>query len=147
MSQLMLGVRSGTVRRRAAGKISTIAALQAIRKALAKLARTRWSWFGCQVPNSGVPLDRRKSRPAIYDNDCPNEAGTRANLLPAFAEIRGPAIWIEWDRSSPNTPAEVRQFGSPAILVNRKDVSGYAPHPGAACRLYSSPHGTRSDFA
>lgn len=80
----------------------------------------------------------------IYDNGCPNVAASRANLLRAFAETHAPAKWTEWERSSPDTPGYVRNFGSPAILVNGKDIAGHLPNAGSACRIYSTDDGQPS---
>lgn len=80
----------------------------------------------------------------IYDKDCPNVAATRANLMRAFAEARISSKWTEWERSSPDTPAYAREFGSPAILVNGRDIVGLCPSPTASCRIYSSAEGMAS---
>jgi mercuric ion transport protein len=77
----------------------------------------------------------------IYDKDCPNVAAARANLIQAFVEARIVAKWSEWERSSPDTPAYAREFGSPAILVNGHDIAGLSPNPRASCRIYSSEKG------
>ena len=53
----------------------------------------------------------------VYDKDCPNVAEARHNLLRAFAEAGTPARWTEWDQSRPETPARLRGFGSPTVLV------------------------------
>lgn len=80
----------------------------------------------------------------IYDRDCPNVAAARANLMRAFAEKGIPAKWTEWERSSSNTPGYAREFGSPAILVNGRDVEERVPSTGDACRIYQSPNGMPS---
>lgn len=80
----------------------------------------------------------------IYDRDCPNVAATRANLMRAFAGAHVAAKWTEWERSSPDTPAHAREFGSPAILVNGRDIAGQSPNAGASCRIYLSANGRRS---
>lgn len=79
----------------------------------------------------------------IYDRDCPNVAAARAQLLRAFAALNAPPLWIEWDRNAPESPEYVRHYGSPAILVNGKDVVGAQPNDGSACcRLYTAAEGT-----
>jgi hypothetical protein len=80
----------------------------------------------------------------VYDKDCPNIAGTRANLLRALVQAGVPARWIEWERSSPEVPARVRYAASPAIFINRQDVAGTQRFDGQSCRLYSSADGHRS---
>lgn len=77
----------------------------------------------------------------VYDHDCPNVAQTRAKLLRAFSKTGVAAKWTEWERSSPETPAHVRQFGSPAILVNGHDVAGMSPNAASACRIYHASDG------
>ncbi len=80
----------------------------------------------------------------VYDKDCPNVAAARANLLRAFAEAGAPARWTEWEQSRPETPARLRGFGSPTVLVEGKDVAGAQPVAGlAACRLYDAAEGRR----
>lgn len=77
----------------------------------------------------------------IYDRDCPHVAGTRANLSRAFSDAHLPQDWKEWDRSTDGSPARVRAFGSPTVLINGRDVAD-APHASAACcRLYVSGGG------
>src|SRR5712692_222178 len=80
----------------------------------------------------------------IYDRNCPNVAAARTNLMRAFAEKGISAKWTEWERSSPDTPAYAREFGSPAILVNGRDVAGLAPNTGDACRIYQVASGISS---
>ena len=75
----------------------------------------------------------------IYDEDCPNIEAAREQLRRAFREVGQPAHWQEWDRKDPSGPAHVRQFGSPAILVDGRDVAGASPSDGADyCRVYHS---------
>lgn len=78
----------------------------------------------------------------IYDSDCPNFRATRENLLRAFAQAGIRAKWTEWERSAPETPDHARQFGSPAILVNGRDIAGQMPDSAAACRIYRTTNGT-----
>jgi len=73
----------------------------------------------------------------VYDKDCPNVAATRTNLLRAFAEAGVSAKWTEWEASCPETPARLRGFGSPTVLVEGMDVAGAQPVEGlTSCRLY-----------
>ena len=77
----------------------------------------------------------------VYDNDCPNVAAARASLLRAFEEAGLPAKWQEWNASSADTPADVKGFGSPTVLVDGKDVAGTQGAGGRSCRVYSLPEG------
>lgn len=73
----------------------------------------------------------------IYDTDCPNVRCAREALLKGFSEAGLQATWTEWDRKSPESPTYARQYGSPTILVNGRDVAGVAPgNGGSSCRLY-----------
>ena len=40
------------------------------------------------------------------------------------------------DTSSPSSPADLRNWGSPTILVDGRDVAGGLPGGGSACRIY-----------
>ena len=74
----------------------------------------------------------------VYDSDCPNVGQTRAALLQACAQAGVSASWVEWDRKAPESPAYVREYGSPTILVNGKDVADAEPGEEVdCCRLYS----------
>jgi mercuric ion transport protein len=78
----------------------------------------------------------------VYDKDCPHVGAARANLLRAFEAAGVPAKWTEWEQSSPNTPARLRGFGSPTVLVEGNDVAGAQPVEGlACCRLYETEDG------
>lgn len=73
----------------------------------------------------------------IYDMDCPNVGHARAALLRGFSEAGLQPSWKEWDRKSPASPAYVRGYGSPTILVDGRDVAGAEPVDGSdSCRIY-----------
>lgn len=73
----------------------------------------------------------------IYDLDCPNVQEARKVLLGGFAESGLQPRWAEWDRKSPESPAYARQYGSPTILVDGRDVAGAQPAEGSdCCRVY-----------
>jgi hypothetical protein len=78
----------------------------------------------------------------IYDSDCPNVKEARAELLGAFAKTGLQPLWVEWQRGNPESPPYIEGYGSPAILVNGKDVA----HPrlsaeAACCRVYYGQNG------
>lgn len=78
----------------------------------------------------------------IYDDECPNVKDARAQLLRAFAETGLSPQWQEWDRNAPESPPQVRAYGSPTILVNGQDVADTFPSPDAdCCRLYMDDGG------
>jgi hypothetical protein len=73
---------------------------------------------------------------------CPHADEARRNLA---AALRGAGLqvrWTEWDLESPSTPARVRTFGSPTVLVDGRDVTGAEQGVGArapACRVEGAP--------
>jgi hypothetical protein len=78
----------------------------------------------------------------IYDADCPAAGAARENLRQALCGVNLPPRWTEWERSSSSTPQTMRAFGSPAILVNGRDVAGGEAPGAASCRIYQ-PHAGR----
>lgn len=79
----------------------------------------------------------------IYDPTCPNVVRARTALLEGFGAAGLQPAWTEWDRSAPESPAYVRGYGSPTILVEGRDLAGIAPGSGeSSCRLYRSRSGS-----
>jgi mercuric ion transport protein len=79
----------------------------------------------------------------IYDTDCPNIQRARKAMLEGFSQAGLQPSWTEWDPNSPESPAYVRGYGSPTILVDGRDVAGVAPgNGGSSCRLYRKGSGT-----
>jgi hypothetical protein len=72
----------------------------------------------------------------VYDPGCPNVAGARAQLQRAFSLAKVGPRWQEWNIADPGTPARLRGYGSPTVLVDGRDVSGGEPVDAASCRLY-----------
>ena len=60
----------------------------------------------------------------LYFKGCPNISMARKNLNEAFAKAEIPVRWDEIDLNEPNTPKELKGYGSPTILVDGKDVTG-----------------------
>ena len=80
----------------------------------------------------------------IYDTDCPNVPQARELLLRAFSEASFQPSWREFDRQATDSPLYAKQYGSPTILVNGKDVAGTKNGNGAdCCRLYVHEQGFR----
>jgi len=74
----------------------------------------------------------------VYENACPNVALARSRLLEAFRLVGLSPHWLEWDVNRTETPETLRQFGSPSILVDGKDVSdSRGRNDGSSCRLYA----------
>lgn len=80
----------------------------------------------------------------IFESGCPNIVDTRENLLRAFSEAQLSAKWTEWDTASKKSPAHVRGFGSPTVLVDGNDVSGHFRTGTSCCRLYATPDDRRT---
>jgi mercuric ion transport protein len=76
----------------------------------------------------------------IYARDCPNIGAARAALLRSLEAEGLPMTFEEMDTAEPATPAHLRDWGSPTILVDGLDVGGEAGPMGPCCRLYD--HGT-----
>ncbi len=78
----------------------------------------------------------------ITDRDCPNVVDARAELRRALAELALPLEWQEWDRESPDAPAHARNYGSPTVLVDGRDVAGDNTEGDAnCCRVYVQADG------
>ncbi len=78
----------------------------------------------------------------LYFKGCPNISLARKNLKEALAKTRIPAQWNEVDLKGPNTPKELKGYGSPTILVNGMDVTGIAPAgESLSCRTYYTAKG------
>lgn len=77
----------------------------------------------------------------IYDADCPNVEAARSQLRLAVAQAGQAPQWNEWERSDPAAPAYVHRYGSPAILVDGRDVGGGAPTDTDSCRPYHGEDG------
>lgn len=65
----------------------------------------------------------------LYLPDCRNVGQARANLRDACDQVGIAPQWLEVDLSAPGTPAEYRDYGSPTILVNGRDIVP-DPQPG-----------------
>ncbi len=78
----------------------------------------------------------------IIDRDCPNVQATREVLSQALSAAGKEPAWTEWDRGAARSPAYVRRYGSPTVLVDGLDVSGNGSESDAnCCRVYRDPDG------
>jgi hypothetical protein len=76
----------------------------------------------------------------IYHAGCAAADPARRNLAAAHDLLGLPHDWREWDIEAPDAPPYVRQWPSPTVLVNGRDVNGSAPADvAAACRLAGAP--------
>ncbi|VAX15912.1 hypothetical protein MNBD_NITROSPINAE02-1285 [hydrothermal vent metagenome] len=80
----------------------------------------------------------------IYDSACPNFGKARDNIYKAIEETGIPADIKEWERSAKESPGYVRDYGSPTILLDGRDVSP-SPSPSSegapGCRVYNDANG------
>ncbi|HIG54813.1 MAG TPA: hypothetical protein EYQ18_12715 [Candidatus Handelsmanbacteria bacterium] len=81
----------------------------------------------------------------IYDSDCPNAEAAKQQLVSALREVGMKNDFKEWDRAAPGSPAYVKHYGSPTILVNGEDVAETDSIAGdKACRVYQNQEGRLS---
>lgn len=85
----------------------------------------------------------------VYFEGCPNADAARAAVRRCLEAEGLPVAFEEIDTESPDAPAELRQWGSPTILVDGVDVGGEPAPMGTSCRLYDNPdnRGVPSDAA
>ena len=72
----------------------------------------------------------------LFFPGCPHIDAARTQLSRALGLAGLPARWIEHDVTLASTPAALRGYGSPTILIDGADVMGAPPGDGAACRFY-----------
>ncbi len=76
----------------------------------------------------------------IYFDSCPNAQPARENLRRALEEAGLPPTWQEWEQGDSSAPGHVKQYGSPTILIDGRDVTGVgAGVAAAACRADGAP--------
>ena len=76
----------------------------------------------------------------VYFDGCPHVSRARGNLREAIADSPELLAWSEWDVLDPSTPADLRRFGSPTVLVDGEDVTGKdGGSEGMACRADGAP--------
>ncbi len=73
----------------------------------------------------------------LYVPDCPNLPVARDQVRRALDALGLPASWTERDLSAADVPSHARGFGSPTVLVERRDVMGALPSEGVSCRIYA----------
>lgn len=72
----------------------------------------------------------------VFDG-CPLAPAARLALQQAI-EVVGPLEYEEIDILDPQTPEDLRDWGSPTILVNGRDVTGASKGDGVGCRVYTN---------
>jgi hypothetical protein len=71
----------------------------------------------------------------LYFPGCPHVAAARQVLQRALSKLDDPSPIVEVDVNDERTPAILRSWGSPTILIDGVDVGGERP-TGSTCRLY-----------
>lgn len=72
----------------------------------------------------------------LFFPGCPHVPAAREQLQRALDACALEARWSEHDVTDPATPAPLRRFGSPTILIDGRDVTGQPPGDATACRVY-----------
>lgn len=76
----------------------------------------------------------------IYFDACPHAEAARDNLNGALEALGLEADWTEWVQDRPEAPDWVRAFPSPTVLVNRRNVAGFAgAADGFTCAADGAP--------
>ncbi len=76
----------------------------------------------------------------VYFDGCPNAEKARASLQAAVGAAGGAVTWTEWNLSDEDTPERFRRFGSPTVLVDGEDVTGWdGGNAAMACRADGAP--------
>ena len=72
---------------------------------------------------------------------CPHAPTARENIRAAVEQAYGEQrVWVEWDLADPSTPAHLKRYGSPTVLVAGRDVTGEEPENQAlACSALGAP--------
>ena len=70
----------------------------------------------------------------VYFTGCPNVEAARTHIRAALLSVHLPVVWREHDQSDVTTDDRWRQWPSPTVLVDGRDVTGATPSSGASCR-------------
>jgi len=81
----------------------------------------------------------------IFHTGCHNLQSARDNLGAALAELKMEQDWSEWNSDDVDAPEYAKQYGSPTILIDGKDVANAEPTgSGSCCRVYDLGNGKTS---
>jgi len=76
----------------------------------------------------------------VYFGSCPSVGLARQSLNDALSSLGLSPGWQEWDLEDQSTPARLRGYGSPTVLIGGRDVrGGSAVSEGLACRADGAP--------
>lgn len=82
----------------------------------------------------------------LYFPGCPNLEAARKSLAWALeAAGLGHANFTEINVLSPETPEKFKNYPSPSVLINGKDVEGKPMAGAAACRIYPGTRAPRQE--
>lgn len=74
----------------------------------------------------------------VVDSKCPNQKQVEERVKEAFALINRKPKYSVWVSDEEASPDYAKQFGSPTVLVNGKDVAGELPGNKDCCRIYDN---------
>ena len=78
----------------------------------------------------------------VYDADCPHKELARANIKVSLSNYAGEIDLHEWSSSDPKCPPHVLGFGSPTILIDKREITGMLSVAGMrGCRIYRTSNG------
>jgi len=76
----------------------------------------------------------------LFFDGCPLAEPARENLQKALKSCDIESF-EEIDILDPESPEDLRSWGSPTILVNGLDITGHQKGDSVSCRVYDSPGG------
>lgn len=79
-----------------------------------------------------------------WDHDCPHVEAARASQSAALRQLGMLPVWREWRRDDPAAPEHAKRAGSPAILIDGRDVEDVETDGAQCCRVYVGADGRRS---
>ncbi len=83
----------------------------------------------------------------IYDGSCPNFGKAKENIYKAMEKTGIVAEIREWERGAKESPGYVRDYGSPTILLDGRDVSqSSAPEVADDGRVYPGAKANRVEI-
>lgn len=101
-----------------------------------------WSEGRCEPVGDGRPTSSPEVA-IVFASHCPNLGLTRRRVRAALVSLDLPLRWKEWNTESPDTPSFARNYASPTVLVDGRDVGGEDGAPGAdSCRIYPADQGS-----
>lgn len=78
----------------------------------------------------------------LYFPGCPNVEATKEALSTALGNLSIADTEVEdVNVHDPKTSENLKNYPSPSILVNGRDIEGYDPTGTAACRIYDGKGG------